>query len=427
MLRYKVIEIFTSEEARWQGKPVYSAIVQHVSNLKIPARCIVKRGVEGSYESGEVATRSLEVLSYNMPLHINIILPACEFERVLSSVEEMVSDGIVATRDIEVLSHKTRGRLLPRQTRVREIMTPNPKKAGTKTPLSEVTKILLSSNDFTALPVVDEEDRPVGIISQGDLIYKAGMPMRLGLLAESDRERVGAVLETMAAKLAGEIMTQPAVTIGQDKMVTEAVNLMLEKEVKRLPVVDDSGKLVGVISRVDVFHAAMKECPDWMAFHKQHVLVDGLRFVSDIMRRDAHCVLPDTTIEEVMSIIDCNNIQRVCVSDKEGRLLGLISDRDLLIAFSDRYPGIWDYFVSKIPFTERGRRNRELGEHLRARTAAEVMNTNIVTVREDAPIAEAIQLMLKGSIKRLPVIDAEGRFKGMISRDSLLREGFASL
>lgn len=171
----------------------------------------------------------------------------------------------------------------------------------------------------------------------------------------------------------------------------------------------------------------MKECPDWMAFHKQHVLVDGLRFVSDIMRRDTHCVLPDTTIEEVMRVIDCNDIQRVCVVDEKGRFLGLISDHDLLIAFSDRYPGIWDYFASKLPFTERGRRNRELGEHLRARTAAEIMNTNTVTVREDASISEAIQLMLKGAIKRLPVIDAEGRFKGMINRDSLLREGFASL
>ncbi len=427
MMLYKIIEIFTSEEARWKGKPVYSAIVQHVSDLKIAARCMVTRGMEGSYESGEVATGRLEILSYNMPLHVTIILPASEFDNLLSTVEEMVTDGIVAARDIEVISYKTRGRLLPRYTRVREIMTRDPIRVGTKTPVNEVVKILLSSNDFTALPVVDEENRPVGVIAQGDLIYKAGMPMRLGLLAESDRENMRAMLETMAAKQASEIMTEPAVTIGEDKMVTEAVHLMLEKKVKRLPVVDGSGRLVGVLSRVDVFHAAVKECPDWMAFHKQQVLVDGLRFVSDIMNRDAHCVLPDTSIEEVMRIIDCNDIQRVCVVDEKGRFLGLISDHDLLVAFSDRYPGIWDYFAGKIPFTERGRRNRELREHLLLKTAAEIMNTNTVTVREDAPIAEVIQLMLNGAIKRLPVIDAEGRFKGMINRDTLLREGFASL
>ncbi len=274
--------------------------------------------------------------------------------------------------------------------------------------------------------MVDEENRPVGVIAQGDLIYKAGMPMRLGLLAESDREKVGAVLETLAQKQASEVMTQPAVIIAQDKLVTDAVELMLSKEVKRLPVVDAAGKLVGILSRVDVFHTIIRECPDWKAFQGQSIQVEDLRFVSDIMRRDTYTVLPDTPVEEVMRIIDCSDIQRVCVVDKEGHFLGLISDKDLLIAFSERHPGIWDYFASKIPFTERGRRNKELREHLRAKTAAKVMNTDIVTVREDTSIEEAIRLMIERAIKRLPVVDAEGKFKGMISRDSLLRAGFAS-
>jgi CBS domain-containing protein len=426
MLRYKVIEIFTSEEERWHGKPLYSALVEYVNGLKIAARTLVTRGIEGSYENGEVATRRLEVLSYNMPVRITIILPAAEFDRVLSMIEEMVAGGIVAARDVDVIVHKTRGRIMPRHTRVREIMTPGPKKVSTTTPLDEVARLLLSSA-FTGLPVVDEENSPVGVIAQGDLIYKAGMPMRLGLLAETDRDKVGAILETLATKQAKEVMTKPAINIAEDKLVTEAVDLMLKKQVKRLPVVDADGKLVGILSRVDVFRAAMKECPDWTAFQQQNILVEGLRLVSDIMRRDAHTVLPDTPVEEVMRIIDDNDIQRVCVVDKEGHFLGLISDRDLLIAFSNRHPGIWDYFASKIPFTERGRRNRELREHLRARTAAEVMNTDIVTVREEAPIEEAIRLMLEGAFKRLPVLDNEGKFKGMISRDSLLRVGFSSL
>jgi CBS domain-containing protein len=425
MLQYKVIEVFTSEEARWQGNPLYSAIVQHVSDLKIAARCMVTRGIEGSYESGEIATGRLEVLSYNMPVRVTIVLPASELDRFLSKLEEMVTDGIVAARDVEVISHKTRGRFIPRHTRVRDIMTHDPKKVGTKTPSSEVAKLLLSST-FTGLPVVDEENRPVGVVSQGDLIYRAGLPMRLGLLAESDREKVEAILGSLAPKQAREVMTQPAVTIREDKPVTEAVSRMLEKNVKRLPVVDEAGKLVGILSRVDVFQTVMKVCPNWSAFQEKSIRVEGLRLVSDIMRRDTSTVLPDTPVEEVMRIIYCNDIQRVCVVDKEAHFLGLISDRDLLVAFSDHHPGIWDYFIGKIPFTERGRRYKELREHLRARTASEVMNTDIVTVREDTPIEEAIRLMLELAIKRLPVLDPEGKFKGMISRDSLLRTGVAS-
>jgi len=423
MQQYKKIEVFTSEEIRWEGQPLSAAIVQYVHDLKIAARCVVTRGIEGSYESGEIATGRLEVLSYNLPIRITIIAPAVESERILAKAEEMVTDGIVAVQDLSVISHKTRGFLMPRHTRVRDIMTPA-KKVNLSTSLDEVARLLLSST-FTGLPVVDERDRPVGVISQGDLIYKAGMPMRLGLLAESDREKVGPVLEALAPRQAREVMTQPAVTIEQDKLVTDAVDLMLKKQVKRLPAVDAEGKLVGILSRVDVFNTILRECPDWQAFQKQKIAVDHLRFVSDIMRRDTFTVSPDTPVEEVIRLIDCNDIQRVCVADKEGHFMGLISDRDLMAAFSDRHPGIWDYFVSKIPFTERGRQQAQLREDLRAKTAGEIMNTNIVTVQENVPINEAIRLMLERAIKRLPVVDAQGKFKGMVSRDALLRAGFA--
>ena len=143
------------------------------------------RGIEGSYESGEIATRSLEVLSYNMPVRITIIVPLSDAEKILTKTQEMVTDGIVTVQDLQVISHKTQGLLIPRQTQVRELMTVPPKKVNLETSLAEVARLLLSST-FTGLPVVDAENRPVGIISQSDLIYKAGMPMRLGLLAESD-------------------------------------------------------------------------------------------------------------------------------------------------------------------------------------------------------------------------------------------------
>jgi CBS domain-containing protein len=425
MLQYKVMEIFTSEESQWQGKALYRAIVEHVSSLKIASRCMVTRGIEGAYENGEIATGRLEILSYSMPVRITIVVPASEFDRVLSVVEEMVTDGIIAARDVDVISHKTRGMLIPRHTRVRAIMTPAPKTVAPTTPLSEVARLLLPST-FTGLPVVDEENRPVGVISRGDLVYKGGMPMRLGLLAESDREKVNVALQALAQKQASEVMTRPAVTIAQDQMVTEAVRLMLSKEVKRLPVIDAAGKLVGIVSRVDIFHTIIRECPNWKAFQGQSIQVDNLRFVADIMRRDTYTVLPETPLEEVMRIIDCSDIQRVCVVDKDGYFLGLISDKDLLIAFSERHPGIWDYFVSRIPFTERSRRNKELREVLNAQTAAKVMKTDIVTVREDTSIEDAIRLMIERAIKRLPVVDAEGKFRGMISRDSVLRAGFAS-
>lgn len=423
MLEYKAIEIFTSEEVRWQGKPLSDAIVRFISGLKIAARCMVTRGTDGCYESGEVATRKLEVLSYNMPLRIHVILPAGDLERVLPDIEKMVTEGIVVIHHLDVASHKTRTHLIPRQIKVRDVMTANPKTVTPSTPLDEVVQLLLSST-FTGLPVVDSAHRPVGVISQGNLIYRAGMPLRLCLLAETDQTRLDAFLSSISSRTAAEIMTHPAVCIEADRQLTEAVDLMLQKGLKRLPVVDSGGRLVGILSRMDLFRTIMKESPDWQTFKKLNIQVENLHSVSDIMRRDTHAVRHDTAIDEVIRIIDSNDIQRVAVVDEKGRYLGLISDEDLLTAFSDQRTGLWDYFVSKLSFTETGRKHKESLDHLKARTASEVMSTTQITIREDAPIEEAIRLMTENNLKRLPVLDAQDTYKGMVSRESLLRTGF---
>jgi CBS-domain-containing membrane protein len=426
MLQYKVIEIFTSEKTHWKGRPLSEAIVQHVHDLKIAARCLVTRAIDGCYESGEVATGRLEILSYNMPLRIAIVLPAAEIERVLPAVEAMVTDGIVAVHHLDVVSHKTRKQILPRQLKVQDIMTPDPRKVSLTTSLDQVVRVLLSSI-FSGVPVVDDTNRPVGVITQGDLIYKGKMPMRLGLLAQSAGKKLDAALAALAEKTAKDVMTAPVVAIRQDQFVKDAVDLMLSKRVKRLPVVDADGKLTGMLSRLDIFRTIMQASPDWDAFRQQNITVGDVRTVADIMRRDTHAVSPETPLDEILQLIDSNDIQRVAVVDEAGRFLGLISDRDLLVAFSPEFPeAIWDQFLSVIPFSERGKRHRELKERLQAQTAAEVMNTDVATVQESTPIDAAIALMTQKGFKRLPVLDPEGRFKGMISRDSLLRTGFGN-
>ncbi|MDR3631624.1 MAG: DUF190 domain-containing protein [Desulfocapsaceae bacterium] len=424
MLKYTCIEIFTSESARWQGQALHYAIVRYVNALKIAARTIVSKGVAGSYESGDLASEWIEVLSFNMPVRITIILPASETASVLAGIQEMVAEGIIALREMDVVFHKTSSSLIPKNTRVREIMTADPVAVRTNSPLHTVAKTLLSS-PFTGLPVLDDRNRPVGVIAQGDLIYKAALPLRLGLLRSTDKVRADDILACMENRLAGDVMTTPAVIITQDQPVSAAVELMLQKKVKRLPVVDALGAIVGIVSRLDIFRTVLKDCPDWRSFQDKSIQVDNLKFVSDILRSDTPTVLPDTPVDEVIQVIDSNDIERVCVVDKEGIFLGLISDRDLLIAFVDRHPGIWEYL--RMPFTEKGRRFRELQEYLQARTAAEVMKTQVVTIRENAPLEDAIRLMLEKVIKRLPVVDKDGRFVGIVSRDSLLRAGFGSI
>ena len=423
--KYSKIEIFTNEEAVYQGAPLYRAVVQYVSGLKIAARCLVTRCLDGCYENGEIATQSVLIASFNMPIIIKIILPSAQAKMILPTLEGMIDEGIMTVQETHVQCHKTHKRLIPRHLKVKDMMTPDPKCVLLTTSISEVVHLLLSST-FTGLPVIDENNHPIGVISQGDLIYRGGMPARLGLLAESGKGNLDGVLESLSSKKAQNIMS-PAVCIKENELLTEAVAVMLKKDLKRLPVTDDQGELTGILSRMDIFKTISSQAPDWNAILKQNVLVGNLKYVSDIMRRDVHTVLPDTPVEEILCMIDSNDIQRVAVVSKDGIFLGMISDRNLLMAFSNQKVGIWEYFAKKLPFGQKEGKDEAFSRDLRSKKASEVMKTDPITVLENKTIDEAIRLMTKKMIKRLPVVDMEGKFKGMISRESLLRAGFSSL
>ncbi len=419
-LNYRVIEVYASEEIRHRGKPLYEALVAHVKGLRIAARCHVTRGVAGCYESGEVASRNILTISYNLPIKVEIILPAAETDRVLPDIEAMVTEGIVTVREMTVQSYRTRKHLIPRQIKVRDIMTPDPRRVAADAPASEVVRILLPAA-FSGLPVVDRAGRPLGIITQGDLIYRGKMPLRLGLLAASDSRRQDQALSALAAKTAADVMSQPAVSIAEDRTVTEGVDLMIRNRIKRLPVVNADGLLTGVLSRLDVFLTISRETPHWETIRERDVTVENLRFVADIMRRDTQTVAPDAPADEVIRIIGTDDIQRVAVVDAKGVFMGLISDRDLLTAFGGRGQGFWDYLSCRLTQHSREDCPAELRKSLQEKTAADLMQTGLVMVGEHTPFEEAIQLMVEKRLKRLPVVDADGRFRGMISREGVLR------
>lgn len=424
-LDYRMIEVFTNEEAKYKGQSLHAAIVLRVRDLRIAARCIVLRGVAGCYETGEIATQGIEVLSFNMPLKIEIILPSAELERVLPIIEEMVGEGIVVVGDRSMRVHRVRARLLPRNLHVADIMTRSPRSIGPAASAAEIVRILLAG-DFNAVPVVDTRTKPIGIVTQGDLINRAAMPVRLGLLRAMTREHLDATLEALSEIKAQDIMSSPLVLV-REITVPEAVRLMLGRNLKRLPVVNKDGILTGNLSRFDIFRIVTNETPEWRAIEAQKVEVVGrIRRVGEVMRRDVRAVKPGTPLEEVMRIIDENDIQRVMVVDDAGKLLGMIFDKDLLALFSGHRIGVWDRIAGRLTFTAMGQKHKAVLEKAGKKTAAEIMKKELVTVDEETTLDEAIRLMTIHQIKLLPVVEKDGTFVGVVGRKMLLSLPFRS-
>lgn len=99
---YAIIEIYTSEEDRHRGHPLYEAVAHLVAKEDSHARCLVTRAVAGCFENGRIASHRVLDLSYNMPLKIEVLLPASDVDSLLPKIQEMVTDGIIAVRHQQV-------------------------------------------------------------------------------------------------------------------------------------------------------------------------------------------------------------------------------------------------------------------------------------------------------------------------------------
>jgi CBS domain-containing protein len=419
---YSVICIFASEDARWEGKPLADGLIALLRERRIAARCLVTRGVSGCYENGELATQRVEVLSYNLPLKIEIVLPSPEAQDLLPTVTQMVTEGIVGVSDLRGVVHKVKHQLIPRHLRVRDVMTLDPQRVRPASPLSRALEMLLSS-DFTGLPVVDEHGRPLGMLTDGDLLYRASVPIRVRLLAEFAAQELSYVKELLAGRQVSEIMSAPAVTVLADQRLSEAVETMLKRGLRRLPVVDAEGVLVGILARRDIFQAISREAPDSRRLAGKGISVGDLRRAGDAMLPGTPTAAPDTPLERVIELLGNSAVERVAVVDAEGRLLGLISDRALLGAFAEHKQGLWDYLVRKVSAPEPDEAQAELARHYQRAQAGQIMEKDFPSVGEDTPLEEAARLMTEKRIKRLPVLDPQGRLRGMLSREALLRLG----
>jgi CBS domain-containing protein len=111
----------------------------------------------------------------------------------------------------------------------------------------------LRDEHVSAFPVIDDDNQVIGVVSEGDLIAKEAAagngqdytgPLA-GLLHRHELEKARGIT-------AGELMSKPPMTIGRDDPVAQAAQVMYDNRVKRLPVVDTEGRLIGIVSRTDV-------------------------------------------------------------------------------------------------------------------------------------------------------------------------------
>lgn len=408
----KRMMLFLGDADTWHHQPLHLAILERLRREGFLG-ATVTRGIAGYGGHAHIKTAGLEVVT-ELPLVITVVDTPERIEHIIPEITAMLAGGILTVDDVEIRYFAGLFKTGFPDRRVRDVMSPDPESTSADAPLAEVVRRLLE-RDYTAMPVVDADRRVIGVVDEADLLDKGLTEMSLDLHKVIGADLVAEYLHRLNAQgltVRSAMVATP--TARQEQPLREAAHILHERRLKRIPVVDEDGRLVGVLGRLDIL-ATLASSHAHPTAHKTPGLPLQHRTVADIMEGDVATVGEDGGLLEVLDRLLESTVNRVVVVDAERRPLGIISDADVVKRVDpEERPGLLTLLRSRWNETARQKVQR-----VRGHRAADLMSP-VVTVRETAPVTEALALTVTKHIKRLPVVDAGGRLVGMASRPALL-------
>jgi CBS domain-containing protein len=404
----KRLTVYIGESDQWQGKPLYRALLELLKREGF-AGATVMRGVAGFGAHSRIHMASIEQLSTDLPLVMEIVDQPERIDRALALLGPMVREGLITVEDVFIARYTHRYlHPIPGDLMVRDVMTASVMTVEPDAPIAEVMDLLIGQR-FKCLPVVEGDRQVLGIIGDGALIAHAGMPFHLSIAERLSKDAIAATLaEARRSKTtARDVMTSPVKTVAADCSLAHAASMMAENHLQRLPVVDSAGRLAGMLSRLDVLRTVV---PPSTHSHAPAIPIGDAGAVGAVMDPDVPTVPLDADLADIVEKMVASDLKRVVVVDSEGKALGIINDGDLVARVDeDARPAVIRLLM---------RRGKDAT--LPNRTAAELMTPFVLTGLANTPIVEAVQAMLAQKRKRFIVVDDAGRPVGIVDRQMLL-------
>lgn len=411
--------IYIDEGDSHRGRALSQRILAALRAAGCPGATVL-RGVSGYGVHGIVHSDLIVDVPGHLPLVITCIDRADRIATVLPTLRELVTEGLIAISPVEVVQSSHReGGPFPRHLTVADVMSRDVARVTPATPVAELVGLLID-RALRALPVVDAEGRVVGIITDGDLLSRGAttLPLRLQqILPLGERAAQMAALEAQPQR-AADLMTRDPITLPATTPLARAAAIMADHNLKRLPVVDAAGQLVGMVSRYDL----LKTVAEGLRQRPEEPLCladDAASTVGGLMDTSVPAVHRATPLAEILDRLLETDKRRVVVLDDDQRVIGIITDGDVLRRAARRVQG--GALQRLASWLAGGARPEGVEIAAKGRTAADIMSSPVITVTPETPTAEAIRLMIAHKVKRLPVVTPEDRLVGMIGRAAVLR------
>ncbi len=148
--------------------------------------------------------------------------------------------------------------------KAKDIMTANVITVNANDDVDKMARLLLEHR-ISGLPVVDDNGKLVGVVSETDLVFQE-KPVRTPfyvvlfdspIYLENPNRFIHDIKRAVAQKV-GVLMSTKLYTVGPDALIEDVATIITEKDVNRVPVVDNVGKLIGIITRQDIIKASFK-------------------------------------------------------------------------------------------------------------------------------------------------------------------------
>ncbi|MCA9921388.1 MAG: DUF190 domain-containing protein, partial [Anaerolineales bacterium] len=287
------ITIYIGERDTYQGKSLSMALLQFLKQEGASGATVV-RGIAGFGAHSRIHTATIMTLSDDLPLRVEWVDQAQLVERLLPHVRKMVDKGLILMEEVHVVQYAAGRHVDVLNQTVQDVMQQTAVSVTPDTPIADMVSLLLEQR-YRSLAVVDEDGRLLGIITDGDLLQRAGLAARLGLVENLDAARVQTQLSTLRERLetAGDIISQPVTSVFAGDKLRLAMTRMVENDLKRLPVVNENKQLVGWISRVDILRTLEYHHP--VPAVETEPLANG-EGIAALMYRDVPTVLPDASL-----------------------------------------------------------------------------------------------------------------------------------
>ena len=199
------LAIYIGESDRWRGKPLYAAILETLKKEKIAGATVV-RGVAGFGAHSHIHTAAILRLSEDLPLIIHAIDTPEKIEKAIELVSPMVSEGLVTVEDVRVVRYTHRYlNPLPADRLVEEVMTREVETLSPGMSVAEAWQKMLDTL-IKAMPVVDETGQVLGMLTDEDLLERAGVQQRLSVAERLDEQLLA---EEIARGVDARYLVQP--------------------------------------------------------------------------------------------------------------------------------------------------------------------------------------------------------------------------